>query len=669
MAGDIQLGFNFNSGFQKPLREYDVVNTIADRDAIPEGHRYNGRLVKVLDDGTGEGAWFELILGTSSPDLSDNGNWVKVILSQHNDLSDRDAIDSHPISAITDLQDVLNSKAEASDLTDHLNDTNNPHQVSKDDVGLGFVVDSGAVDRFLAEDGNYRQVASGGLPDAPSDGNLYGRKDGAWEDAANYFVGDAPSDGVFYGRLNGAWASGDARYIGDAPADSTPYVRVDNDWEDANNYFIGDAPADSEAYIRVDNTWAKGSDYFIGDATADGKYYSRVDNGWAIPGFKDLSDTPSDYTGNANKPVSVKSDETGLEFVDRVQAQSFGMQAIYSITQAGWVKVAKLISGGGRGKYKLTIGATHTITPHAAEIIIELSNASLDQNIRSVRSYMSYAEFTKVGIADLDGDGLPYLVVYTDNATDRGVHATFQTLNNTGQFTMLTSGDADPAITPDQEVSLPEGNYFNGNGYFMGNVGIGKKGTLYERLELYHDTETQTAIKFANTNSVAGGFLVGIESAGNGVLWLKDDSFIRFGTNSAERVRILSNGNVGIGITNPSEKLEVAGNVKADDFILSSDRRLKKNIEYDKLPSIDGLKPVKFTFKESGEQHYGFIAQDVRETHPELTKGTGEKREDGTIDYLSVKQMDMISMLVQEVQELKSRVTSLENELKELKSK
>ena len=43
------------------------------------------------------------------------------------------------ISDQEDLQSALNSKAESSDLTDHVNDTNNPHEVTKAQLGLGNV--------------------------------------------------------------------------------------------------------------------------------------------------------------------------------------------------------------------------------------------------------------------------------------------------------------------------------------------------------------------------------------------------------------------------------------------------------------------------------------------------------------------------------------------------
>src|SRR5699024_5822217 len=45
-----------------------------------------------------------------------------------------------------------------------------------------------------------------GIPDAPSDGTLYGRKDAAWEEVpAGGGIPDAPTDGNTYGRKDGDW--------------------------------------------------------------------------------------------------------------------------------------------------------------------------------------------------------------------------------------------------------------------------------------------------------------------------------------------------------------------------------------------------------------------------------------------------------------------------------
>ena len=44
-----------------------------------------------------------------------------------------------------------------------------------------------------------------GVPEAPIDGLVYGRKDSAWEEVTANAVPEAPVDGLVYGRKDAAW--------------------------------------------------------------------------------------------------------------------------------------------------------------------------------------------------------------------------------------------------------------------------------------------------------------------------------------------------------------------------------------------------------------------------------------------------------------------------------
>ena len=95
--------------------------------------------------------------------------------------------------------------------------------------------------------------------------------------------------------------------------------------------------------------------------------------------------------------------------------------------------------------------------------------------------------------------------------------------------------------------------------FFQGNVGIGTTSPT-DKLDVSGNIKlknTSDYIKFAND-------LVTIKRDGANFLMLNGYAGFKFydTQNSSERMRIASSGNVGIGTTAPSEKLEVSGNIK-----------------------------------------------------------------------------------------------------------
>ena len=161
---------------------------------------------------------------------------------------------------------------------------------------------------------------------------------------------------------------------------------------------------------------------------------------------------------------------------------------------------------------------------------------------------------------------------------------------------------------------------------------------------------------------------------------------------------VLDGGNVGIGI-NPTEKLQVAGNIKvsdgatigtvttanaltfasngdltavgdinAIDFNSTSDQRLKTDISSleNALDLIKKVKIHKYKWKtnmsaigqnESGTEGIGVLAQELKEIIPEaVQEGSDISEVDGSSPLLMVNYNYLFSVLVQAVQELSEKI-------------
>ena len=118
-----------------------------------------------------------------------------------------------------------------------------------------------------------------------------------------------------------------------------------------------------------------------------------------------------------------------------------------------------------------------------------------------------------------------------------------------------------------------------------------------------------------------------------------------------------------------SGSISVNGNVNTYGSV--SDYRLKDNVQdlIGSLSKIIALRPVTFTFSESGQDSEGFIAHELQAVIPKAVVGEKDAvKEDGNPDYQQVDASKIIVHLVAAIQELKAekdalkaRVEALEN--------
>ena len=146
---------------------------------------------------------------------------------------------------------------------------------------------------------------------------------------------------------------------------------------------------------------------------------------------------------------------------------------------------------------------------------------------------------------------------------------------------------------------------------------------------------------------------------------------------------IYSSGNVGIGTHQPTEKLEVDGNIllsgnitgetvsgsllrSSGDLVAyyTSDKRLKDNITTIESPleKINKLKGVSYEWNDKqdiypvGQKDSGIIAQDVEAVLPELV----QQNPNG---YLGVKHDRLVGLLIEAIKEQQKQIDSLKLKL------
>jgi len=162
-------------------------------------------------------------------------------------------------------------------------------------------------------------------------------------------------------------------------------------------------------------------------------------------------------------------------------------------------------------------------------------------------------------------------------------------------------------------------------------------------------------------------------------------------TNNSERARIDSSGKFMLGTTSGAGRFNIAqsGNVwaqtinhsNATQFFIdfqqngsqvgsitgngtnasyntTSDERLKENIkDTTHVVNIDDIRVREYDWKVDGShQRFGFIAQELEAVYPEAVTSPEDENEMKSVDYSK-----LVPLLVKEIQTLKARIETLEN--------
>lgn len=374
------------------------------------------------------------------------------------------------------------------------------------------------------------------------------------------------------------------------------------------------------------------------------------------------------------------------------------------------------------GRYNVGGGTTNTWT--STEALFEIGNGTSTTDKSNAFTVLKNGNTTINGQLTLDGDntsgsGNPYTLPAQDGTANQimstdgagtvswvaapsggttlpigGNNGDVLRTDGAGNYTWISNNDGD--ASPTNEIELPTGG---SNGQVLSTDGSGTYSWVNNAsgadnlgnhaasqilsmndlaIRLRGASDPNHALRYVGTGSEFAS--VNLDGP---ALYGYSGGVLGTNNNGSESIALRWNnsGNVGIGRSPASNRLEVQGNASkssAGDWLANSDARLKKNIislssqlMLEKMLSLQGV-TYEWNDTQTGNERpegiqYGFTAQNIQEVFPTLVTEDNHgflQTPYGTYDAMTVEAIralnDRIVALEKENQDLKTQVAKIE---------
>ncbi|KSA11648.1 hypothetical protein I600_3842 [Maribacter dokdonensis DSW-8] len=159
----------------------------------------------------------------------------------------------------------------------------------------------------------------------------------------------------------------------------------------------------------------------------------------------------------------------------------------------------------------------------------------------------------------------------------------------------------------------------------------------------------------------------------NSGMWLPAESELAFSTNSLERLRIIDDGNVGIGLTIPTAKLHVNGDIRAEGEIFATAINIVPDYVFQKYFLGNSILNPSYTFKTLAEIE-AFVKENnhlpgIQSAQAVKEQGFWNVSESSRVNLEKIEEL-FLHTIEQEkkIKELQKANTSMSSEIEALKT-